>query len=113
RRVCLPAGAAPRGVISRSGQEVGTFLPIEQAALSEVVPDRSRTHVFAWYTLAGSLANARGALAAGFLTHAVQRTWTPLDSYRAVVLGYAGLGLVLLLAVTRVSPAVAAPPAAA
>ena len=37
------------GVISPSGQEVGPFLPIEQAALSEVVPDRARTDVFAWY----------------------------------------------------------------
>ena len=53
------------GVISPSGQEVGPFLPIEQAALSQVVTDRNRTHVFAWYTLAGSLATALGALAAG------------------------------------------------
>ena len=112
RQMWLLVAAGTIGVISPSGQEVGPFLPIEQAALSEVVPDRSRTHVFAWYTLAGSLATALGALAAGFLTHAVQRTWTPLDSYRAVVLGYAGLGLVLLLAVTRVSPAVEARPAA-
>src|SRR5882757_9126235 len=41
------------GVISPSGNEVGPFLPIEQAALSEIVPSRSRTQVFAWYSLAG------------------------------------------------------------
>src|SRR5262249_52715763 len=33
------------GVISPSGNEVGPFLPIEQAALSQVVDDRSRTDV--------------------------------------------------------------------
>src|SRR5947199_4643899 len=49
------------GVISPSGHEVGPFLSIEQAALSHVVPARSRTEVFAWYTLAGSLATALGA----------------------------------------------------
>ena len=38
------------GVLSPSGQEVGPFLPIEQAALSQVIPDRARTQVFAWYT---------------------------------------------------------------
>ena len=54
------------GVISPSGQEVGPFLPIEQAALSQVVPDRARTEVFAWYTMAGSVATALGALAGGF-----------------------------------------------
>src|SRR6195256_4503680 len=38
------------GVISPSGNEVGPFLSIEQAALSHVVPARTRTEVFAWYT---------------------------------------------------------------
>src|ERR1700719_783893 len=38
------------GVISPSGNEVGPFLSIEQGALAHVVPDRSRTEVFAWYT---------------------------------------------------------------
>ena len=43
------------GVISPSGHEVGPFLSIEQAALSHVVTDTTRTRVFAWYTLAGSI----------------------------------------------------------
>src|SRR2546422_10551392 len=62
------------GVISPSGNEVGPFLSIEQAALSHVVPGRARTEVFAWYTLAGSLATAIGALFGGTLTHALQKT---------------------------------------
>jgi len=50
------------GVISPSGNEVGPFLSIEQAALSHVVPGSRRTSVLAWYTLAGSFATATGSL---------------------------------------------------
>jgi MFS family permease len=94
------------GVISPSGNEVGPFLPIEQAALSHVVADRARTEVFAWYTLAGSFATALGALAGGTLTHALQQTaMTPVGSYRVVVVLYAALGALLAVLFTRVSRA--------
>jgi len=43
------------GVISPSGNEVGPFLPIEQAALSEVLSGRDRTTVFGWYALTARL----------------------------------------------------------
>jgi MFS family permease len=100
------------GVISPSGHEVGPFLPIEQAALSQVVPGRARTEIFAWYTLAGSLATALGALAAGYLTQALQSTWTPVDSYRAVVVAYAVLGLTLAVIFAAASSAMEAPASA-
>src|SRR6266849_7631889 len=58
RNLWLLVIAGTVGVISPSGHEVGPFLSIEQAALSHVVTDRTRTEVFAWYTLAGSLATA-------------------------------------------------------
>src|SRR5712691_3839061 len=78
------------GVISPSGNEVGPFLSIEQAALSHVVPGRTRTEVFAWYTLAGSLATAIGTLCGGTLTHVLQKTeLRPIVSYRVVVILYA------------------------
>jgi MFS family permease len=99
------------GVISPSGQEVGPFLAIEQAALSHVVPDRSRTEVFAWYTMAGSLAAALGALAAGYLTATLQQTRAAVDSYRAVVVMYACLGAALAIVFARLSPAVEHRPA--
>ena len=84
------------GVISPSGNEVGPFLSIEQAALSHVVADRTRTEVFAWYTLAGSFATALGALFGGTLSHAMQKTTiSQVNGYRAVVVLYAVLGLVL------------------
>ena len=50
--------AATIGVISPSGNEVGPFLSIEQAALSQIIPAERRTHVFAWYNLTGSFATA-------------------------------------------------------
>src|SRR2546428_413921 len=84
------------GVISPSGNEVGPFFSIEQAALSHVVPDRTRTTVVAWYTLAGSLATAAGSLARGTLSHLLQQgAMAPVESYRVVVLLYAVLGVVL------------------
>ena len=94
------------GVISPSGNEVGPFLSIEQASLSHIVPAPDRTEVFAWYTLAGSLATALGALCGGFLTQALQQSsmsMTPIASYRAVVLLYAALGLLLVFLFTRLS----------
>src|SRR5256884_1391515 len=94
------------GVISPSGNEVGPFLSIEQAALSHVVPGRIRTEVFAWYTLAGSLATAIGVLCGGAVTHALQKTvLRPVASYRAVVILYAALGVMLAFVFTRLSSA--------
>src|SRR6266849_10251706 len=94
------------GVISPSGNEVGPFLSIEQAALSHVVSAANRTEVFAWYTLAGSVATALGALCGGALTHALQKTAVaPVASYRAVVICYAVLGAALAFIFTRLSAA--------
>jgi len=102
--------AATIGVISPSGNEVGPFLPIEQAALSEQVDAGQRTRVFAWYNLVGSFATAVGAFAGGGFSQLLQgRGMTPLASYRAVVFGYAIIGLVMAALFSRVSPAVEAP----
>jgi MFS family permease len=94
------------GVISPSGNEVGPFLPIEQAVLAHVVRDRSRTEVFAWYTLAGSVATATGALFAGAITGALQKTTlAPVAAYRMVVVLYAVLGVLLAGLFFRLSSA--------
>src|SRR5258708_22169400 len=98
------------GVISPSGNEVGPFLSIEQAALSHVVPDRSRTEVCAWYTLAGSVATATGALFAGAITSALQKTTlAPVSSYRVVVVLYAVVGVLLAGLFLRLSSAAEVP----
>jgi MFS family permease len=99
--------AATIGVISPSGNEVGPFLPIEQASLCHVVPGKYRTEVLAWYALTGSLATASGALTGGVLTQVLLRALpTPVMAYRIVVGMYAFLGLALAILFTRLSPMV-------
>ncbi len=99
--------AAIIGVISPSGNEIGPFLSIEQAALAQLLPNQQRTRVFAWYNLAGSFATALGALSGGWLAHALQTGGMPaLDAYRAVLVGYALSGGLLALLFISLSPGV-------
>ena len=101
------AVAATIGVISPSGNEVGPFLAVEQAALAQTVEDRQRTRVFAWFNLVASFSTATGALAGGSLAAVlIAAGQGPADAYRWVIVGYALLGLVLGALVTRVSGAV-------
>jgi MFS family permease len=101
--------AATVGVLSPSGNEIGPFLPIEQAALAQELPAERRTGTFAWYQLTGALATALGALAGGVAAEALQRAGiAPLDSTRAVFVAYAAAGLVLAAVSARLSPAVEA-----
>ena len=100
------------GVVSPTGNEVGPFLAIEQAALSQTVPDRRRTPTFAWYNLVGYLATATGALGAGLVSQALlDRGLAPLDAYRAVVVGYAVIGVAMVAGFWRLGAAIEAPPA--
>ena len=76
--------AATIGVISPTGNEVGPFLAIEQAALSQTIPDARRTPTFAWYNLAGYVATALGALTAGIVSQALLAAgFVAADAYRA------------------------------
>lgn len=104
------------GVISPSGNEIGPFLSLEQAALTELLPGQRRTRAFAWYNLAGSLATALGALAGGVLCQLlISRGLPALTAYRTVILGYAACGATLAViflflsegveAATEISPA--------
>jgi MFS family permease len=103
--------AAIIGVISPSGGEIGPFLSIEQAALSQLLPNAERTRVFAWYNLVGSFATAFGALFGGALAQFLQNSgFLPLDSYRAVVIGYAFFGIILAALFLPLSNAVEVPP---
>jgi len=85
------------GAISLNGGETGPFLAIEQAALTETVPPDRRTTAIAWYTLAGSMAAALGALAAGF---AARPAW--------VLALYAACGIVLWILALRLPPEIEA-----
>lgn len=110
----LLTAAAILGVISPSGKEVGPFLPIEQAALSQTIADKQRTRVFAWYNLVGSLATALGALAGGLVSQMLHEAGlTLLNSYRVLVIAYAAVGLILGWCFSRLSANIEAPVAAA
>jgi MFS family permease len=97
--------AATVGVISPSGNEIGPFLPIEQASLSELVHERKRTSIFAWYNLVGSLATALGALIGGGLSQFLQSAgYSILFSYQVVILAYGAIGFLLVILFLRLSP---------
>jgi MFS family permease len=107
RNVVMLIVAAIIGVLSPSGNEIGPFLSIEQASLTQLVPDRNRTRTFALYNLAGSFATASGALTAGLLARGLQaQGLTALQSYRVVLAGYAFAGVILVLSFLALSPAV-------
>lgn len=109
-RFGLLAIAAILGVLSPSGNEIGPFLSIEQSALAQLLPDRERTRVIAWYNLAGSFSTALGALAAGLATGALQQSgFSALQAYRFVLAGYAGVGVLLIGIYFLVSRAVELP----
>ena len=101
------------GVLSPSGYEVGPFLAVEQAALTEELEPERRTSVFARYHVAGTLATALGALVGGAFVQGLRAAGFSAEaSYRAAVLAY-GLGGVALVALyARVSAAVELSPAA-
>jgi MFS family permease len=110
--VILLTIAATIGIISPSGYEVGPFLAIEQAALSQLTRDERRTHLLAWYNLVGSFSTATGALCAGGTAQLLQNAGlTPFGSYRAVISGYALTGIVLAALFAFLTPAVEAAPA--
>src|SRR4051812_24490856 len=99
--------AATIGVISPSGNEVGPFLAIEQVALADVAGERDHTALYAWYQLSGSFATAIGSLACGAFTGLlIRHAWGAHAAYRAVIVAYALLGLVLAVLFARLSPAI-------
>lgn len=59
------------GTLNPSSGDVSVFLPLEHALLSDTVPDKQRTAVFARYSLIGSLLAAAGALFAAIPDYAV------------------------------------------
>lgn len=103
--------AATLGVLSPSDKEVGPFLSIEQAALSQAVPDEQRTRVFAWYNLVGSITAAVGALMAGVVCQQMLSSgYSETEAYRPIVLAYAVVGGVLLILFALLGDSIDPPP---
>jgi MFS family permease len=108
--VIVLMAAAIIGVISPSGNEIGPFLSVEQAALTQLLPDDKRTQTFAWYNLVGSFATAIGALSGGWLAQLLQsRGLSALDAYRTVLMGYALGGFIIGILFLSLSRDVEAP----
>jgi MFS family permease len=102
--------AATIGVISPTGNEVGPFLAVEQAALSQTIEGARRTATFAWYNLAGYVATATGALLAGVISQAfLNGGLATADAYRVIVIGYGLIGLAMAITSGRLGSAVEAP----
>jgi MFS family permease len=103
--------AATIGVISPTGNEVGPFLAVEQAALSQSIEGSRRTATFAWYNLVGYVATASGALLAGAVSQVlIDGGSAPADAYRAIVVGYALIGVAMALGGSRLGVGVEAEP---
>lgn len=101
--------AAIIGVISPNDKEIGPFLAVEQAGLTQLVSDRSRTRLFAWYNLGGSFSSAFGALGSGWLAqYFLSNGWTAFESYRFILIGYALGGFILAIMFLSISPAIEA-----
>ncbi len=95
------------GTLNPSSGDVSVFLPTEQALLPATAPDSERTALFARYSLLGSLVAAVGALCAGVPEWVGDRVGAAsTTALRWTFVGYAVLGLVVLLRYRRLSPAV-------
>jgi len=86
------------GTINPSAGSVSVFAPLEQARLSEAASDAARTTILARYSLAGSLAAAAGALAAGAPQVLATLGLGEVAAMRSVFYLYAVLGLGCFLA---------------
>lgn len=99
--------AAFVGVVSPTGNEVGPFLSVEQAALTQIIPSARRTRIFARYYFFGTVAVALGSLSGGALVQYLQDSGISLvESYRAIMLGYIALGAILGVLGFSLSPSV-------
>ena len=99
--------AATIGVISPSGSEIGPFLSVEQASLSQIVSDQKRTDIFAWYNLVGSFSTALGALAGGMITQLASHFGLKgAAAFHPILLVYAAIGAGLLVGFHFLSPAI-------
>jgi MFS family permease len=93
------------GTLNPSSGDVSVFLPLEQAMLAETVSDRSRTAIFAVYSLVGSLVAAVGSFAAG-LPDLLSRAWpvSLVTALQAMFALYALLGLATYYLYRRLPP---------
>jgi MFS family permease len=81
------------GTVNPSAGSVSVFVPLEHAVLAGSVNDRTRTSMFARYSLIGALAGAFGALAAAIPDLLTPIGMSQLAAIKAMFVLYALLGL--------------------
>lgn len=87
--------AAIVGVISPSGNEIGPFRAVEESTLAHLSETETRSDIFAWHVMAGSLGTAGGSLASGWLVqHLRSSGWSDVAAYRAIFWIYAFIGCI-------------------
>lgn len=86
--------AAIVGVISPSGNEIGPFRAIEESTLAHLSNAKTRSDIFAFYVVVGTLGGAGGSIASGWITQSLQGAgWSEVASFRVVFYIYAVVGL--------------------
>lgn len=107
----LLAAAGVVGVISASGGEIGPFIAVEQACLTDAVlatkGDASPAAysgeiavVLGWYNAVGYMSQALGALLAGVIVQQLEDgPWgmSRLEAYRCIFIAYGALGALMAL----------------
>lgn len=93
------------GTLNPSTGDVSVFSPLEHTLLARTVQARSRTALFARYSLVGALVGAVGAQAAGLTGAATQVLAVEMKTaVQAMFVLYGVLGLAVLLLYRRLSP---------
>ncbi|MGQ0751625.1 MAG: MFS transporter [Betaproteobacteria bacterium] len=93
------------GTLNPSSGDVSVFLPLEQALLSHTVTAKSRTALFARYSLVGALVGAIGAQTAGIPSLVEQGLQVDLKhALQAMFLLYGLLGLASLMLYRKITP---------
>lgn len=86
------------GTLNPSSGDVSLFLPLEHARLAEASDGETRTHLFARYSLLGSLFAAFGSLAAGLPLHISAWTgFSAVDALRSMFGLYGTIGCAVWL----------------
>ncbi|KAK5107569.1 hypothetical protein LTR62_001012 [Meristemomyces frigidus] len=103
--------AAVVGVISPSGNEIGPFRAVEESTIAHLTEAETRSDVFAWYVIAGTLGTAGGSLSCGWAVQRLQDSgWSAIQSFRVIFWFYTLAGLVKAASSLLLSPACEAPP---
>ncbi|KAK9802099.1 hypothetical protein AB5N19_07907 [Seiridium cardinale] len=78
-----------------TGSEIGPFRAIEESIVAHLTQPRDRAHVYAWYSLGGSVGTAFGMLTGGLVTDRLVNVlrWNKVMSYRVIFQIYATVGL--------------------